>query len=343
MESLTKADRPIASVIILCYNHAPFIKDALMSVFSQDIEGFEVVIVDDASTDGTADIVDVVLGSEITRGYVIRKIFKKRNEGLLAAVNDAMACASGSIITIMAGDDISMPDRLSKSLKVFSSNPTIQLVYGDYIKIDEAGLILSRSRRTDSNRVFSYDKSLKGIYANASPFGAAASYRRELFDFFGPMASGTHGEDNCYWVRALLMGIIYYDSSVYVKWRKHGNNLSNFSFNLDSKESRHRHLTWMSMHCTMSPQWIKDILLAEKHRLIKPWRAWRLRWLAKREDSKWSLEISSMVMESHNKWLRKWVNLLFLGRISYSLKMIKVRYSQRHRNRHWKKWAKVMG
>jgi glycosyltransferase involved in cell wall biosynthesis len=337
-----KVGRPTASILLLAYNHAPFIEAALLSALRQDAAGYELVIVDDASTDATRPIIERVLAREMPPGIGIRKLFKERNEGLVAAVNSAMAMASGRLFVMMAGDDISLPDRLTRTCRHFEDAARVQLVYGEYTKVDEAGRILSRPASGGRTRRFSYDQAAWGkIYASASPFGASAAYRRELFDYFGPMRDGTHGEDNCYWVRALLLGVIIHDPACYVHWRQHGSNLSNFSANVNCPEWRRRHLNWMELHATMSPQWFADIRLAADQGVIGWARAWRLRWAAAREDCTWALEASSLRVDPWSRWTRRALDLLLLGRISSTLRFFKLRCSQGRRERRWKLWAKL--
>lgn len=338
----TKVGRPSASILLLAYNHAPFIEAALLSALRQDAVGYEIVIVDDGSTDGTRAIIERVLAREMPPGIGVRKLLKERNEGLVAAVNSAMAMASGPIFVMMAGDDISLPDRLTRTCRHFEDAGSVQLIYGEFVKVDEEGRILSRPASGDRPRRFSYDQAPLGrIYASASPFGASAAYRRELFDYFGPMRDGTHGEDNCYWVRALLLGVVIHDPACYVQWRQHGNNLSNFSANLNCPEWRRRHLHWMELHATMSPQWFADIRLAAEQGAIGRARTWRLRWAAAREDRTWALEASSLRVDPWLRWTRRALDLLLLGRISSTLKFLRLRCSRRRRERRWKLWAKL--
>ncbi len=330
------------SVLLFAYNHERFIEPALRSVLGQDHPGFELIVVDDASNDGTRAIIDQILAEPARPGIVVHKIFKERNGGLLTAVNDAMAMASGQIFIAMAGDDISLPDRLSRTLRHFEASAEVQLVYGEMIKIDEEGRHLSLPAPAGVTRRYSYHWAASSrIYASASPFGASAAYRRELFDFFGPMGMGTHGEDNCYWVRALMLGTIIHDSTCYIHWRQHGNNLSNFVAKRDCDAWRTRHLEWMEKHATMSPQWRKDIRVACQRGAIGRCLAWRLRWAGAREDARWALEASTMRADPWSVWGRRAIRMLCLGRVFSTIKLFKARCSSRRRDRLWHFWAKL--
>jgi len=331
-----------ASLLFLAYNQEAFVEEALLSALRQDVGTFELVVVDDASTDRTRAIVEEVLARGTPPGVTIKKLYKDKNGGLIAAVNSAMAEASGDIFVLMAGDDVSMPCRLSRTLRTFTDQPSVQLVYGDYVKIDEAGRPFASPVAEKSPQFFSYDDArLTRIYGASSPFGAAAAYRRRLFDTFGPMGAGEHGEDNCYWVRALILGEIYRDPACFIHWRQHAGNLSNFTSQLGDAGWRRRHLEWMEKHATMSRQWLKDITLARDARLISYPRAQRLKFAGLREDRSWALEVSSLRRDSWTEWSAEAFRLLLVGRISTTLKMLKLRLSSRRQERKWRFWAKL--
>ena len=317
-------------------------EEALLSALRQDVATFELVVVDDASTDRTRAILEEVLARETPPGVTIKKVYKDKNGGLIAAVNGAMAVASGDVFVLMAGDDVSMPCRLARSLRTFADQPSVQLVYGDCVKIDEAGRPFPSPVSEAMPQFFSYDDCrLTRIYAGSSPFGAAAAYRRRLFDFFGPMGAGEHAEDNCYWVRALMLGEIYRDPACFIHWRQHTGNLSNFTSQLGDAGWRRRHLEWMEKHATMSRQWLKDIALARDVRLISWTRAQRLKFAGLREDRSWALELSSLRREPWTEWTAEAFRLLLVGRISTTLKMLILRLSPRRQELKWRFFAKL--
>lgn len=95
--------RPSASLLFIAYNHEAFVEEALLSALRQDVATFELVVVDDASTDRTRAILEEVLARETPPGVTIKKLYKDKNGGLIAAVNDAMAMAAGEAFVLMAG------------------------------------------------------------------------------------------------------------------------------------------------------------------------------------------------------------------------------------------------
>jgi glycosyltransferase involved in cell wall biosynthesis len=330
-----------ASLLLVAYNHEAFIEAALISALRQDVAGFELVIVDDASTDRTREIIQAVLAREDTSGLKVTTIFHERNLGVLAAVNAAMAVATGEVFVMMAGDDISLPDRLQRTLRIFAEAPEVQLAYGEVAFIDERGAALRPVPTSGMAQRFAYARARFGrIYAGALPCGASAAYRRRLYDVFGPMRAGPHGEDNCYWVRALLLGEIHHDPACFIQWRQHSANLSNYQPSAGDAW-RPRHLDWMEKHAGMSAQWLQDIEVARTQGLISVWRAAIVRYAAIREDATRSLEVASLRADPWGSWLRSAWKLLQVGRLSTTFRMLKLRLFRSRREKRWQVLAKL--
>ena len=130
---------PFVSAVLLSYNCAEFIAEAVRSVLKQDCEPMEVVISDDASEDETVAILERELNSYHGphRIDIRRRI---NNSGSKSAhLNDVLRRVSGEIIVSFDGDDISEISRVRSIVKVFRRNPTVQAVYSAYSLIDEAG------------------------------------------------------------------------------------------------------------------------------------------------------------------------------------------------------------
>jgi glycosyltransferase involved in cell wall biosynthesis len=108
-------ERPIVSVICLCYNHAPFVIQAIQSVVDQTYKPIEIIVVDDASTDKSADII-----REFCAAHPEIKFIEIRNNlGNCKAFNKGLAEAKGEFIIDLATDDILLPTRVEKGVKAF--------------------------------------------------------------------------------------------------------------------------------------------------------------------------------------------------------------------------------
>jgi succinoglycan biosynthesis protein ExoO len=107
---------PKVSVILPAYNSEQYITKAILSLLKQTYQNFEVIIVDDGSTDATAKIAANLADD---RFKIIRK---RRNQGVAAARNTALKIARGKWITLLDADDWYAPERLEKLLQVAHNN-----------------------------------------------------------------------------------------------------------------------------------------------------------------------------------------------------------------------------
>ena len=115
-----KTTKPLISIIMPVYNAADYLKAAIQSILSQTYSHWELIIIDDASTDSTPKIL-----KSFSRNSKI-KIFKNsRNLGVAASLNRALSLSRGQYIARMDADDISHPNRLQKQLKFLQSHPKI--------------------------------------------------------------------------------------------------------------------------------------------------------------------------------------------------------------------------
>lgn len=120
---------PAISVVIPAYNCAGYIAETLESVFDQDHEDLEIIVVDDGSTDGT---------STVLAGYADRiRIERQENQGVSAARNRAIELARGDWIAFLDADDIWHPEKLDTQLEVARLFPEAGLVFTDFRMVDD--------------------------------------------------------------------------------------------------------------------------------------------------------------------------------------------------------------
>ncbi len=121
----------LVSVIMPSYNTAKYIVDAIESVLAQTYAKWELVIIDDCSTDGTENVVKRYSDSRI------KYIRNSKNVGAAISRNKAIAIARGEWIAFLDSDDIWMPEKLEKQLSFMGENCYI-FSYHEYEKIDES-------------------------------------------------------------------------------------------------------------------------------------------------------------------------------------------------------------
>ena len=126
-------DAPRASIIIPVYNLRAFVGEAIESALAQTVprEQFEIVVVDDGSTDGSADV--------ISRFAPHVRSIRQENRGLSAARNAGIAAARGDFLVFLDADDRLLPEKVSASLSVFAARADLGLVYSGVRYIDAHG------------------------------------------------------------------------------------------------------------------------------------------------------------------------------------------------------------
>jgi glycosyltransferase involved in cell wall biosynthesis len=128
---------------VTTYNHAPYVEEALDSLLRQTCQDFEVLITDDASTDGCAD---VIAGWLARTGFPARFIRNAKNRGICANRNAALPLTSGQFVCSLSGDDCYEPDRLARQLACFLTLPgEVGAVYSDMMVIGLDGKPRERS------------------------------------------------------------------------------------------------------------------------------------------------------------------------------------------------------
>ena len=191
---------PKVSVIIPLYNGESYIREAIQSVFSQTFQDFEVVVIDDGSTDRGKEI---ILGMQGPIGY-----FYQQNSGVTTARNQGFLNSSGDFIAFLDQDDRWYPEKLEIQARLLNQQPEIGIVYSDIDLIDEAGHVLERKHLTNQTQpagkkdaVFS---AIRAEYPDPHPFPSTVMMRREIFataGMFDPAFKKNCYEDKELWFR----------------------------------------------------------------------------------------------------------------------------------------------
>ena len=121
------AARPLVSVVVPAYNHAGRLPDTLKSILAQDYPLMEVLVVDDGSTDRTAEAVKPFLADHPNLGYV-----RQKNRGVGQARNLGIAETKGELIAVCDADDLWLPNKLSLQAPLFD-DPEVGLSYTDCV------------------------------------------------------------------------------------------------------------------------------------------------------------------------------------------------------------------
>ncbi len=206
---------PVVSVILPTYNRAWSLRAAIDSVLEQHIEGSELIVVDDGSTDDTERLVS-------TYGRRLRYIHQT-NRGVSAARNTGIRAAAGSLIALLDSDDAWLPGKLSAQLDFFEAHPEALICQTEEIWIRN-GVRVNPGKRHRKQAGMIFEKSLALCLVSPS----AAMMRKSLLDEVGLFDENLPAcEDYDLWLRiAWKYPIHLIDRPLIVKCGGHADQLS---------------------------------------------------------------------------------------------------------------------
>jgi glycosyltransferase involved in cell wall biosynthesis len=130
---------PRVSVVMPVRNGERFLREALDSTLAQTLTDFELIVVDDGSTDSTP----AILAEAAARDPRVR-VHRQEPGGLTVALNAGCALAGAPLIARMDGDDVMLPDRLERQAAYLDSSPGVALLGGGLVLVDEHGTEIDR-------------------------------------------------------------------------------------------------------------------------------------------------------------------------------------------------------
>jgi len=193
---------PQVSVLIPVYNAAPFLAEALQSVRAQDFPDFEVVCVDDGSTDGSGAILDEFEGKD-ARFRVVRP----GRVGLVAAANLARAEARAPLLARFDADDRMHPERLGLQVGRLNAEPALDVV-GTLVEHFPDDMVGDGTRRYEGwlNSLTDHESMRRDFLVELVLPNPTAMFRAEVFDAAGGFEDDGLPEDYDFWLRALEAG-----------------------------------------------------------------------------------------------------------------------------------------
>ena len=194
---------PFFSVVIATYNRASFIEKTLKSILIQEFQNFEVIIVDDGSTDNTAEILAPLLSTKV-------KYYPKENGERGAARNFGITKACGKFLTFIDSDDLMYPHHLNEAYKFLTENDEVVFYGQGYETVDQNGKVLIAHSNIDNPN----QSLLKGNFLSCiGVFVNRQNYLDEGFSFSEIRAfSGT--EDWACWLQILARHRLCYQNIV---------------------------------------------------------------------------------------------------------------------------------
>ncbi len=293
---------PLVSIAIITYNQKEFLKECIDSILIQDYKNIEIVVADDASTDGTQEM--LLEFNRLHPNLFVLKL-SGSNLGITKNSNIAHFACKGKYIAWMGGDDLMLPTKLSKQVAYMEANPdctllyhNLEVFYTDSKSIPHLLNSKKNGREGDIRTLIKYG-SFNGACSTMIRRSMAPKHG---FDERLPIAS-----DWLYWVESLGNGgDIRYLNEVLGRYRRHSNNVTsqkNYNANLD-------HLNSCNILLASYPRYVKLILQRYSENLRV------LRHIEEKNYSNWLL--ASIIVGANVK------SLIFYFVYVVSLKKIKL-------------------
>jgi glycosyltransferase involved in cell wall biosynthesis len=204
---------PLVSIVMPCYNIEEFVEYSLMSIEAQTYKNYEIIMVNDGSTDATSELI-----LKFQKHLPIKFIDFRQNVGISGALNAAMAEAQGSFIARFDADDYMLPYRLADQVNYFCENPNVDLLGG--------GAQLFGVSKGEHRPRSQHSDILNEFLLNNPFIHPTIMFRRKLFDIGLYRYEGglPNEEDYELWSRILSRVKVGNLSYPLIKYRIHNNN-----------------------------------------------------------------------------------------------------------------------
>ena len=227
---------PKVSVLIPAYNHARFLGQAIQSVLSQTFQDWELIVVDDGSTDNTRGVVASF------RDPRIRYVYQE-NRGVSGTLNKGVGLARSALVAFVAADDAFLKDALEKALPVMEGAPEAGFCYGQVRYMDEDGRELQLPRKwPPRSGLLTARQVILELLNLRFILPSAVVVRRTCFQEVGGFdESLTYGEDTELFARMAKACPVAYIAEPLAWRRKHGRAIT-AKLDLDGQE-----LSWLKI------------------------------------------------------------------------------------------------
>jgi len=228
-------NNPLVSVIIPAYNHEMYIEEALQSVINQTYKNIEFIVIDDGSTDRTAEIIEKFIKNNQDENI---QFIRKQNEGICKTMNRGLAMATGDYVAFLASDDKWIENKLEAQIDFMENNKNIGLVCSDayFTKFNQDTNLKWSNYKAGMDQYFK--KGIQNCNMHevllARPLLCAVTVmlRREIFNEVDYFDEQLPGEDTDMWLRVARQYPIGYINQPLVYYRMHGTNVSNNNLKL---------------------------------------------------------------------------------------------------------------
>lgn len=253
---------PLVSVIMPVLNAERFIGEAIASVQTQTFRDWELVVVDDGSTDASARIVEEVLRGDPRIRLIDNRV--SATHGAAAARNLGIRMAAGRLIAFLDADDVYEPEKLADEVALLAAHPDVAMVYGPAMWWNDEGAPRPwiQSMRREAGRAYAPTILLRKVIVSGVwevPCTCCVLIRREAIERVGGFDERFRlYEDQTLWAKLFLLYPAYVHARCHARYRQHAGSTSagaaragEYSHHA-AHSSRGPFLAWLEDHCRAS-------------------------------------------------------------------------------------------
>lgn len=225
--------QPLVTIICICYNHEPFVEEALKSVWELDYPNIELIVADDDSTDGSRELIRT-----LTREKKVTLVFNDANLGHCKTFNKALKAANGDFVIDLSADDVLVNGGVCEGVEcLLGRGESYGVFFADAVLINDNGNEIGvhktasffNSKRVPEGDIYT---TVLGKYFFSPP---TLIFRRSIVDKLGGYDEQLTYEDFDFWVRSSRITKYCYSSLQTVKKRIHGESVSSKQYIKNSK------------------------------------------------------------------------------------------------------------
>ena len=210
---------PQVSVVISVYNDAEFIEESLNSLLQQTFADFEIIVVNDGSTDNSADILQ-----RLEKTDHRLQVITQGNQGLTKALINGCAAAKGEFIARQDGDDWSHSERLQRQVDALKENTDLAFVSCRAEGITKEGRVLESVARPSDPKLATDELRFQ---RQGPPAHGTVMFRREVYESVGGYRPEFYfSQDSDLWLRMAEVGQLRYLPDVLYRYRRDAESLS---------------------------------------------------------------------------------------------------------------------
>jgi len=211
--------RPLVSMLLIAYNQQASVAEAIAGALAQTYSPLEIIVSDDASSDGTFAAMQAALAA-YAGPHCVQLNRNASNLGVGAHLSHLVGLSRGELLFVTAGDDISLPQRCEKVVAAWlASDKRLDLIAAALEDMDEHGQGHERITPSDLG---SYRGAADWLARPPFVVGAAQAWTRRVFDRFGPLPRGLVAEDLVMVFRAIVSGGALTLPEALVRYRRGG-------------------------------------------------------------------------------------------------------------------------